>query len=461
VLFSRELDLLGQILTTLEQVPASESSFGYRVKKSNYLLLLHVLWNLRTRAEDSIRLSGESLPRIPSWANDGDILDFYNENDFELLGVCFRAEVENFMVLLDKSFDFVGNKPRDSHVVHAAAGFTKLNASTPTSNLVSSSPESAGRATKSESTNQSKSTNNPLNRNMGHASEKNHHFHHQARDNLAPVTSICRPSSSSVNNGPPARENTIPRTRHGSLASPISTSNFIPLSGTSNNHSDAVQRSRQSGNNYHSHSLPLSHPTQLRNQRHSFPVDAKIQSRAVNARRTAPTADGLRPVTRQEDSISSSVSGYPQRPPQISRHEHHTLSFPWYPSSSYNNTFSPIGPIFQGRTANQFTADAVYDDSSDSDSSDSTQDRAEDLHGWSGTDSETAQSDRYSSYETSETELASDNYESDTQDLGVDSDNSETGTTKSDSGHDYHSDLGHDYHSDSGHDYYSDSGHFQ
>ncbi|KAJ7633537.1 hypothetical protein DFH06DRAFT_1139874 [Mycena polygramma] len=116
--FSKELNLLERVLTHLEHIrvgsPSPSSPTGYRVQQPEFRLLMRTLWNTRSVAEDSFRLLGSSVPRLPSWGNDDDILDFHNENDFEILGVCFRAEVEQFLVSLDKVHDFPGNKPRDS-----------------------------------------------------------------------------------------------------------------------------------------------------------------------------------------------------------------------------------------------------------------------------------------------------------------------------------------------------------
>ncbi|KAK6996240.1 hypothetical protein R3P38DRAFT_3222367 [Favolaschia claudopus] len=127
-LFGKELKLLQDVLSTIQHIPVPlSSSFAYRVHKFNYLLLLRILWNLRKRAEDSLRLLGKAVPCIPSWADDANIAHFYNANDFEILGVCFRAEVENFLVHIDESFDFIGNCPRspDTSTAHAAAEFAR------------------------------------------------------------------------------------------------------------------------------------------------------------------------------------------------------------------------------------------------------------------------------------------------------------------------------------------------
>ncbi|KAJ7255563.1 hypothetical protein C8J57DRAFT_1517855 [Mycena rebaudengoi] len=52
------------------------------------------------------------MPDMPTWGRSEDPLAFYSANDFEILGICFRAEVENYIATLDQYFDFIANEPR-------------------------------------------------------------------------------------------------------------------------------------------------------------------------------------------------------------------------------------------------------------------------------------------------------------------------------------------------------------
>ncbi|KAJ7161719.1 hypothetical protein C8R46DRAFT_1223010 [Mycena filopes] len=123
-IFTKELDLLNRTLTSLERIPDEHtSSHGYRVGRDNYLLLLHVLSSLRSTAADAFRLRGLKVPTLPSWGNDEDISQVYDANNFEILGVCFRAEVEHFLSTLDGEYDFLGKKGRHDTMTHAAAEF--------------------------------------------------------------------------------------------------------------------------------------------------------------------------------------------------------------------------------------------------------------------------------------------------------------------------------------------------
>ncbi|KAJ7483883.1 hypothetical protein B0H11DRAFT_2279856, partial [Mycena galericulata] len=152
--FTTQLTLLEQTLTNLERFPLAKfdsgsPSFGYRVEKPNYTQLLRSLWDVRHVAADSFRLAGKRIPRIPSWANDADILEVYSENNLEILCVCFRVEVETFLVAMDRSFDFAANQPRDSPSEDTK--FAKPTANN-FSNLGPSTPVHASTVTKSEPT---------------------------------------------------------------------------------------------------------------------------------------------------------------------------------------------------------------------------------------------------------------------------------------------------------------------
>ncbi|KAJ7491873.1 hypothetical protein B0H11DRAFT_1911780 [Mycena galericulata] len=95
--FPRELDLLETLLTEVEKLELLDGSFAYRVDQATYQYLLQILYKLRSLAEDSFRIAGKTPQTIPSWGDDEDILEAYDQNSFEILGVCFRLEVEHFL----------------------------------------------------------------------------------------------------------------------------------------------------------------------------------------------------------------------------------------------------------------------------------------------------------------------------------------------------------------------------
>ncbi|KAJ7148468.1 hypothetical protein C8R43DRAFT_1129106 [Mycena crocata] len=119
---------------------------GYRLVNDDYQVLLRVLFSRKISAEDSFRLAGKTPPPLPSWAADDDLDGYYSFNDYEILGVCFRAEVENFLYTLDRYHDFRARKPRDSNheVMQAAKEFSQRSRSgsaAPVLRKVRSSPQ--------------------------------------------------------------------------------------------------------------------------------------------------------------------------------------------------------------------------------------------------------------------------------------------------------------------------------
>ena len=69
----------------------------FAVDSNLFSRLLKRLLVVCKRAQDSILLAGITIPKTPVWGCDGDIGKFHCSNNFEILGVCFRAEVEDFL----------------------------------------------------------------------------------------------------------------------------------------------------------------------------------------------------------------------------------------------------------------------------------------------------------------------------------------------------------------------------
>ncbi|KAJ7601798.1 hypothetical protein DFH06DRAFT_1153477 [Mycena polygramma] len=114
--FPKEFQLLDALLTEVEILQLFGMGAGYRVEKDQFRLLLRILQKLRAIAEDSFTVDGKTPPPLPTWGDDEDILEVYDQNAFEILGVCFRVEVENFLVLLDKYYDYHEGKPQERHI---------------------------------------------------------------------------------------------------------------------------------------------------------------------------------------------------------------------------------------------------------------------------------------------------------------------------------------------------------
>jgi hypothetical protein len=69
-----------------------------------------LLVNKREIAEEKFLLAGEGLPKIPIWAHEGKAREYWVPNDFEILGACYRRDVETFLTLLADNLEFLKTK---------------------------------------------------------------------------------------------------------------------------------------------------------------------------------------------------------------------------------------------------------------------------------------------------------------------------------------------------------------
>ncbi|KAJ7268253.1 hypothetical protein C8J57DRAFT_1612085, partial [Mycena rebaudengoi] len=77
----------------------------------------------RGEANDSFARKGKLLPDLPILGIDGDVDAWHLEDDFEIVGVCFRLEVEDLLAQLDTEYDFVRGVPRtmDSEITDSVS----------------------------------------------------------------------------------------------------------------------------------------------------------------------------------------------------------------------------------------------------------------------------------------------------------------------------------------------------
>ncbi|KAK7059402.1 hypothetical protein R3P38DRAFT_3522434 [Favolaschia claudopus] len=111
--FPKQWEALNRTLRDLERLTLIDGTFAYRLRASTYKILLRALETMRRECENSFVLEGETPPPLPQWGDQDDINDVFRPNDFEILGVCFRVEVENFLMLAHKYYDFQSHQPRD------------------------------------------------------------------------------------------------------------------------------------------------------------------------------------------------------------------------------------------------------------------------------------------------------------------------------------------------------------
>ena len=104
-IFSEELGILNELLTNLYCFK-DEDRVGYALQR---IILINLNQRLRARreqAEEDLVMSGDGIPSIPRWGLTGKADEFWTANDFEILGACYRREVESFLSYLNNHHDF-------------------------------------------------------------------------------------------------------------------------------------------------------------------------------------------------------------------------------------------------------------------------------------------------------------------------------------------------------------------
>ena len=119
-LFKEEMDILRELLSNLYYFNDGTNPPGFALQKIILVNLNHRLKLRRNEAEEDLITSGEGIPSLPRWGLHGKADEFWTGNDFEILGACFRREVENFLAYLAEHHDFTkvkNNKKQDQRVV--------------------------------------------------------------------------------------------------------------------------------------------------------------------------------------------------------------------------------------------------------------------------------------------------------------------------------------------------------
>ena len=120
-IFRVEFQALESLFTSVFQgemnfYDASGISFStrsvYRFDSAKFQVLMAQLYFRRGLASEGFRVKGKPLPAFPVIGTDGDIEQWYSENDSQIVGVCFWVELEHFLVQLDKEYDFSRVLPR-------------------------------------------------------------------------------------------------------------------------------------------------------------------------------------------------------------------------------------------------------------------------------------------------------------------------------------------------------------
>ncbi|KAJ3007679.1 hypothetical protein NUW54_g3454 [Trametes sanguinea] len=106
ILFSEELRQLDHVLGHV-WTDRTTTETAFFLDRADYYVLIELLEARRAEAKPAFRARQAVLPPLPMWGKNLDYLRYvFPANDFEILGACFRREVEYFLSQLTEYHDF-------------------------------------------------------------------------------------------------------------------------------------------------------------------------------------------------------------------------------------------------------------------------------------------------------------------------------------------------------------------
>jgi len=96
---------------------ATTTGYAYTVKREYYCQILSALYQIRKTHGNLILTEGYLIPKLPLWGKRGDISKFHLENEYEILAICFRTEVESFLITIDRHYNFLTGTPRSADLI--------------------------------------------------------------------------------------------------------------------------------------------------------------------------------------------------------------------------------------------------------------------------------------------------------------------------------------------------------
>lgn len=112
-------DKLDSLLTKVIKihVPNSQNPekprVAYALDHEYYKMFSKLFFRTVCDLQPLLIAEGLRTPPIPIWGKDGEVVEFHYENDFEIMAIAYRTEVEQFMSLYNKVYDFYKCIPRD------------------------------------------------------------------------------------------------------------------------------------------------------------------------------------------------------------------------------------------------------------------------------------------------------------------------------------------------------------
>jgi hypothetical protein len=83
-----------------------EDRFTYTIRKDYYQKVQAGLLKIKSKLGDILLANGVPIPDLPFWGPLGDSNEFYTPNNFEILGICYRTEVETFLSIFNEYYNF-------------------------------------------------------------------------------------------------------------------------------------------------------------------------------------------------------------------------------------------------------------------------------------------------------------------------------------------------------------------
>lgn len=106
-IFKDVIEVLNWLTSAIIQYEDKKGGIkGYSVRKNRAYALNNLLAVKRAEARDNLIIKGDGIPGLPVWSLDGNLNQFWNFNDFEILSAVYRAEVEIFLGQLADAHNF-------------------------------------------------------------------------------------------------------------------------------------------------------------------------------------------------------------------------------------------------------------------------------------------------------------------------------------------------------------------
>jgi hypothetical protein len=106
---------LDELFSNIVRVPI-EHRYAFTLRKDYYSKIQTTLFKIKAKLSDTLLANGVPIPELPYWGTNRDLDEFVFPNDFKIFGICYRAEVERFIFIFDKHYNFQTDLPRNPNL---------------------------------------------------------------------------------------------------------------------------------------------------------------------------------------------------------------------------------------------------------------------------------------------------------------------------------------------------------